>query len=88
MGKEDQIAVSERRILERAGRYAVRPPIFRRRWRWPRVQSRKEMFEAPDIRHSAQATSLLPIEGITKCWRIAYGFAYGSSTGFAVERSF
>jgi hypothetical protein len=34
---------------------------------------------------SAQATSPLPIEGTTKCSRIARGFVCGSSTGFAVE---
>jgi hypothetical protein len=35
--------------------------------------------------HSAQATSLLPIEGTTKCSRIARGFAFGSGTGSAAE---
>jgi hypothetical protein len=35
--------------------------------------------------HSAQATSLLPIEGTTKCSRIARGFGCGSSSGFAAE---
>jgi hypothetical protein len=34
---------------------------------------------------SAQATSLLPIEGTTKCSRIARGFGCGSSSGFAAE---
>ena len=33
--------------------------------------------------HSAQATSLLPIDGTTKCSRIARGFGFGSGTGFA-----
>jgi hypothetical protein len=32
---------------------------------------------------SAGATSRPPIEDMTKCWRIARGFAYGSSTEFA-----
>jgi hypothetical protein len=35
--------------------------------------------------HSAQATSLLPIKGTTKCSRIARGFGYGSSSEFAAE---
>ena len=34
---------------------------------------------------SVQATSLLPIEGTTKCSRIARGFGCGSSSGFAAE---
>jgi hypothetical protein len=34
---------------------------------------------------SAQATSLLPIAGTTKCSRIARGFAFGSSMAFAAE---
>ena len=35
--------------------------------------------------HSAQATSLLPIEGTTKCSRIAHGFSFGSVTACAAE---
>jgi hypothetical protein len=35
--------------------------------------------------HSAQATSLPPIEGTTKCSRIARGFGCGSSSEFAAE---
>ena len=34
---------------------------------------------------SAQTTSLPPIEDTMKCSRIARGFAFGSSTGFAAE---
>jgi hypothetical protein len=30
-------------------------------------------------------TSLLPIEGTTKCSRIAHGFGFGSGSGFAAE---
>ena len=37
--------------------------------------------------HSAQATSLLPIEGTTKCSRIAHGSGSGSISGFAAEPS-
>jgi hypothetical protein len=37
----------------------------------------------PDRR--APATSLLPIEGTTKCSRIARGFGCGSSSEFAAE---
>src|SRR5580704_10920454 len=35
--------------------------------------------------HSAQATSLLRIEGTTKCSRIARGFGSGSISGFAAD---
>jgi len=35
--------------------------------------------------HSAQATSLLRIEDMTKCSRIARGFAFGSTSAFAAE---
>jgi len=35
--------------------------------------------------HSAQATSLLPIEGTTKCSRTALGFGSGSVMGFAAD---
>jgi hypothetical protein len=35
--------------------------------------------------HSAQATSLLPIEGTTKCSRIARGFGCGRILGSAAE---
>src|ERR1700693_6154109 len=37
--------------------------------------------------HSAQATSLLPIEGTTKCSRKALGFGFGSGMGSVVEPS-
>jgi hypothetical protein len=50
------------------------------------IEQLQEMFEAPDIRPPAQATSLLPIEGMTKCSRPARGFAFGSSTAFAAAR--
>src|SRR5579864_5437588 len=35
--------------------------------------------------HSAQATSLLRIEGTTKCSRTALGFEFGSGTEFVVD---
>jgi len=35
--------------------------------------------------HSAQATSRLRIDGMTKCSRIARGFGSGSGTEFAAE---
>jgi hypothetical protein len=35
--------------------------------------------------HSAQATSLPPIEDTMKCSRTARGFAFGSISGFAAE---
>jgi hypothetical protein len=47
------------------------------------IEQLQEMFEAPDIRPPAQATSPLPIEGTTKCSRTARGSGFGSSTGFA-----
>jgi len=35
--------------------------------------------------HSAQATSLLPIEGTTKCSLTVRGFGFGSISGFAAD---
>src|SRR5437899_12796914 len=49
------------------------------------IEQLQEMFEAPDIRHSAQATSRLLIESTMKCSRTALGSGCGSSTGFAAE---
>ena len=49
------------------------------------IEQLKEMFGAPDIGHSAQPTSLMPIEGMTKCSTIAHGSGFGGSTGFAPE---
>jgi hypothetical protein len=37
--------------------------------------------------HSAQVTSLLQIEGMTMCSRIARGFGCGSDMGFVAEPS-
>ena|SRR5579872_4609739 len=37
--------------------------------------------------HSAQAISLLRIEGTTKCWRIARGFSFGNGMGSAAEQN-
>ncbi len=41
------------------------------------IEQLQEMFEAPDIGHSAQVTSVLPIAGTTKCSRIALGAGFG-----------
>ena len=52
------------------------------------VEQLQEMLEARRILgHSAQATSLLPIKGTTKCSRIARGFGCGNGMGFAAETS-
>ena len=50
-----------------------------------RLSSYRKCSKRRILGHSAQATSLLPIEGTTKCSRIARGFGCGSSTGFAAE---
>jgi hypothetical protein len=50
-----------------------------------RLSSYRKCSKRRILGHSAQATSLLPIEGTTKCSRIARGFAFGSVMGFAVE---
>jgi hypothetical protein len=48
-----------------------------------RLGSYRKCSKRRILGHSAQATSLLPIEGTTKCSRIAHGFVFGSSMGFA-----
>ena len=45
----------------------------------------ERIFAAPDIRHSAQPTSLRGIEGMTKCSRRVHGSGFGSISGFAAE---
>ena len=50
-----------------------------------RFSSYRKCSKRRILGHSAQATSLPPIEGTTKCSRIARGFGCGSSTGFAAE---
>ena len=51
------------------------------------IEQLQEMFEAPDISHSAQATSLLPIEGTTKLSRRARGFGSGSGMASVADPS-
>jgi hypothetical protein len=50
-----------------------------------RLSSYRKCSRRRILGHSAQATSLLPIEGMTKCSRIARGFGSGNSMGFAAE---
>jgi len=50
-----------------------------------RSSSYRKCSKRQILGHSAQATSLLPIEGTTKCLRIARGFGSGSGIGFAAE---
>jgi hypothetical protein len=50
-----------------------------------RLSNYKKCSKRRILGHSAQATSLLPIEGTTKCSRIARGFGCGSISGFAAE---
>jgi hypothetical protein len=47
--------------------------------------SYKKCSKRRTLGHSAQATSPLPIEGTTKCSRIAGGFSFGRGTGVAAE---
>jgi hypothetical protein len=49
------------------------------------IEQIQEMFEAPDIRPLSAATSPLPIEGMTRCSRIARGFGYGSILASAAD---
>src|ERR1700723_579773 len=49
------------------------------------IEQLKEMFGAPDIGHSAQPTSLMPIEGMTKCSRIAHGSGCRNGMDFVAE---
>jgi hypothetical protein len=50
-----------------------------------RLSSYRKCSKRRILGHSAQATSLPPIEGTTKCSLTARGFGCGSSSGFAVE---
>jgi hypothetical protein len=52
-----------------------------------RLSSYRKCSKRRILGHSAQATSLLPIGGTTKCSRIALGLGFGSSTGFAADLS-
>ena len=50
-----------------------------------RMSSYRKCSRHRTLGHSAQATSLLPIAGTTKCSRTARGFAFGSSSGFVAQ---
>jgi hypothetical protein len=50
-----------------------------------RLSSYRKCSKRRILGHSAQATSLPPIEGTTKPSRIAHGFSFGSGTEFAAE---
>jgi hypothetical protein len=50
-----------------------------------RSSSYRKCLKRRILGHSAQATSLLPIAGTTKCSRIARGFSFGDGMGFAAE---
>jgi hypothetical protein len=50
-----------------------------------RLSSYRKCSKRRILGHSAQATSLLPIEGTTKCSHIARGLGFGNGTGFAAE---
>ena len=50
-----------------------------------RLSSYRKCSKRRILGHSAQATSLLPIEGTTKCLRIARGSDCGSASAFAAE---
>jgi hypothetical protein len=52
-----------------------------------RLSSYRKCSKRRILGHSAQATSLLPIKGTTKCSRIARGFGCGNGMGFAAETS-
>ena len=50
-----------------------------------RLNSYRKCSKRRILGHSAQATSRLRIDGMTKCSRIARGFGSGSGTEFAAE---
>src|ERR1700730_1992890 len=52
-----------------------------------RLSSYRKCSKRLILGHSAQATSLLPIEGMTKCLRTAHGFDSGSDTGSVADLS-
>ena len=49
-----------------------------------RLSSYRKCSKRRILGHSAQATSLLPIEGTTKCSQIARGLGFGSNMEFVV----
>jgi len=52
-----------------------------------RLSSFRKCSKRQILGHSAQATSLLPIAGTTKCSHIARGFSFGSGMGSVAEPS-
>src|ERR1700693_3964939 len=52
-----------------------------------RLSSYRKCSKRRILGHSAQATSPLPIEGMTKCSRTAHGFGSGSDTGSVADLS-
>ena len=52
-----------------------------------RLSSYRKCSKRRILGHLAQATSLLPIEGTTKCSRIARGFGFGSGTASVADLS-
>ena len=50
-----------------------------------RLSSYRKCSKRRILGHSAQATSLLPIEGMTKCSRIALGSGFGNVMASAAE---
>ena len=55
--------------------------------RLTRLSSYGKCLKRPILGHSAQATSLRRIEGMTKCWPIARGFDCGSILAFVAGLS-
>src|SRR5713101_3548453 len=52
-----------------------------------RLGSYRKCSKRRILGHSAQATSLLPIEGTTKCSHIARGLGFGSGMAFVADQS-
>jgi|HubBroStandDraft_4_1064222.scaffolds.fasta_scaffold96586_2 hypothetical protein len=50
-----------------------------------RLSSYRKCSKRQTLGHSAQLTSLLPIEGMTKCSRIAHGSGCGDGMDFVAE---
>jgi hypothetical protein len=50
-----------------------------------RLGSYRKCSKRRILGHSAQATSLLPIDGTTKCSRIARGFSFGIGMAFVAD---
>ena len=60
-------------------------------WTWnallTTLSSYRKCSKRPILGHSAQATSLLPTEGTTRCSRIAHGLGCGSGMACVAELS-